>query len=144
MKTFAALFEKIDQTQSTNEKVHYLTEYFKQVPSKDGAWALFFLSGQRLKRLISAKALFECCIETTSLPQWLVEESYEAVGDTAETIALLLRAAPEKKSIKLSLSEWMENRILPLRQLSFEDQKKKLRNIGLSSMQVKGLYLIKS
>lgn len=123
MEKFASLFDKIDQTFSTNEKVQFMREYFEQVPSEDAAWALFFLSGQRIKRLISSKSLFEFCLEATKLPSWIVEESYEAVGDTAETIALLLKPTEEKEIAGLSLSEWMEQRILPLRNRTYEEQK---------------------
>ncbi len=47
------------------------------------------------------------------LPQWLFDESYDAVGDLAETIALLLPPATE--SHDLGLAVWIEQRLLPLR-----------------------------
>lgn len=42
MKNFSLLFEQIDQTQSTNEKVSYIQKYFADSSPADGAWALFF------------------------------------------------------------------------------------------------------
>jgi len=127
MKKFAALFDKIDQTQSTNEKVHYIKEYFIEASASDGAWALFFLSGHRLKRLISGRTMLEWCQQVLQLPDWLIEEAYEAVGDTAETISLLLRPSIKLEKIpQLSLSGWMQERILPLRQYSDEIQKTKI------------------
>lgn len=125
MKKFAELFSLIDQTQSTNEKVNFIRDYFKVVPSADGAWALFFLCGHRLKRLISSKNLMEWCMEETSLPLWLVEECSHSVGDTAETIALLLshKQAQKTSSQEMTLAEWMEKKILPLRGLSLDEQK---------------------
>ena len=47
------------------------------------------------------------------IPDWLFEESYHAVGDLAETIALLL-PAPLAAS-DLPLSYWVEERLLTLR-----------------------------
>src|ERR1700761_4304715 len=109
MEAFTALFYQIDQTQSTNEKVEYLQTYFEAAQPEDAAWALFFLSGRKLKRLLSSKVLFELCHEVTHLPAWLIEESYEVAGDTAETIALLLRNTSDTKDReKLSLAGWVE------------------------------------
>lgn len=127
MRQFALLFEQIDQTQSTNEKVARLSDYFSQASSADAAWALFFLSGHRLKRLITGRMLFEWCYEKIHLPPWLVDESYGSVGDTAETIALLLPHR-EENSVQntLSLSEWMEQRILPLKELSADEMRTKI------------------
>jgi DNA ligase-1 len=126
MEKFAALFDKIDQTQSTNEKVFYLKEYFEEVSAADGAWALFFLSGNRLKRLISSRDLFNWCLELTKIPEWLAAEAYGAVGDTAETVALLLPNTPQSHVKKWSLAEWIEQRILPLRKATEEEKKQKI------------------
>jgi DNA ligase-1 len=52
------------------------------------------------------------------LPDWLFEESYQAVGDLAETIAHVLPPAPRTHA--LSLAQWMEQRLLPLAVLTPE------------------------
>ena len=57
MIEFARLFERIDQTTSTNAKVDAMAEYFASAPPDDAAWAVFFLTGRRLKRLIPFPAL---------------------------------------------------------------------------------------
>ncbi|MBS0649179.1 MAG: ATP-dependent DNA ligase [Verrucomicrobia bacterium] len=126
MENFTKLYEQLDQTQSTNEKVEALQAYFETVSAVDGAWALFLLSGHKLKRVVSSKVLFELCAEVTHLPPWLIEECYEMAGDTAETVALLVGDLKEKTE-ELSLAEWVEERILSLRQLSLEQQKNKIR-----------------
>lgn len=123
MKRFAELFEQIDQTQSTNEKVLYIRNYFASATDADAAWALFFLSGQRLKRLISSSLLLEWCCESSSTPLWLMEESYASVGDIAETIALLLPYKEEESNNPYALDEWMEKLIKPLQGLKPEAQK---------------------
>jgi DNA ligase 1 len=59
--------------------------------------------------------------EEAQVPDWLFQESYDAVGDVAETIALLL-PTPERSSDS-PLSYWIEQRLLPLRTKSEEDQR---------------------
>lgn len=127
MKKFADLFDKIDQTKSTKEKVEYIKDYFLNVSPDDAAWALYFLCGNKLKRLIGPSKLFEWSIEAAHLPSWLVYESYAVVGDLAETAALLLQQKEEESNVKkISLSEWINNRILPLQNLVYEEQKEKI------------------
>ena len=59
--------------------------------------------------------------EEAGVPAWLFQESYDAVGDVAETIALLL--PPPAHSSDLPLSDWIENRLLPLRGQTEETQR---------------------
>src|ERR671916_2941986 len=113
MKRFASLYAAIDQTTATNEKVAALVEYFRDAPPADAAWAVHFLSGRRPKRLVASRKLAAWASSEAGLPEWLFEESYEAVGDLAETITLIL---PETgASSDLPLSYWVEQRLLPLR-----------------------------
>jgi DNA ligase-like protein len=56
---FARLFERLDQTTSTKLKVDAMAEYFTSTPPEDAAWAVFFLTGRRLKRLISGLTIAE-------------------------------------------------------------------------------------
>src|SRR5688572_15971033 len=90
MKRFAELYDALDRTTSTNAKVAALVTYLGEAPPADAAWALFFLTGRRLKRHLPTRLMHEWTLELTGLPPWTVEESYAAVGDFAETIALLL------------------------------------------------------
>lgn len=126
MKRFVALFEQIDRTQSTNEKVQCIKNYFTSCSDEDGAWALFFLCGHRIKRLVSSRVLLEWCSEVMDFPTWLVEECYSAVGDTAETISLLLPRKEEGALHKHSLHEWMETIIKPLQIAGLEEKKNKI------------------
>lgn len=141
MKNFAQLFDQLDQTQSTNEKVHFLEEYFKNSAPHDSIWALFFLSGHRLKRFVSSSLLMEWCMEITHIPNWLVEESYAAVGDTAETVALLLHGTfTPLQQFDVSLSSLMETIILPLVNQSKEEQKHTVINLW-TQLNPKELFL---
>ncbi|HSJ75589.1 MAG TPA: ATP-dependent DNA ligase, partial [Gemmatimonadales bacterium] len=113
MREFARLFTAIDETNATSEKVAALVEYFRTAPPQDAAWAVHFLSGRRPKRLVGSRKLATWASSESGLPQWLFEESYQAVGDLAETITLIL---PDTgRSSELPLSYWVEQRLLPLR-----------------------------
>jgi DNA ligase 1 len=150
MKRFAALYSRIDGTTSTNAKVAAIVEYLTVAPAADSAWALFFLTGRRITRLLPTRLLHEWTLELTGLPEWLVRESYSTTGDFAEAIALLLDRRlqpldpealrrtvvpaglpfddPEPSTIDtrvadVSLAEWLDHRILPLRSLDDEERR---------------------
>jgi len=122
MKAFSELYQTLDQTTSTNAKVAAMSAYFEEAPARDAAWAVYFLSGRRLKRLVGAARLREWLIDMSDLPAWLVEETYSSVGDLAETIALLL-ARPSDDLESLSLADWVEQRLLPLRGIDADAQR---------------------
>jgi DNA ligase 1 len=148
VKRFADLYDAIDRTTSTNAKVAALVSYLSAAPPADAAWALFFLTGRRLKRLLPSKLLHDWTLEATGLPEWIVEASYAEAGDYAEAIALLVSPRPRRDvpvrrrtaagqsslfdepspdtdhtNVDLTLAEWMENRILPLRDVDDEERR---------------------
>jgi DNA ligase-1 len=117
VRQFAALYDEIDTTTSTNLKVAAMTRYFRSAPSADAAWAAYILSGRRLKRFIGPALLRKWLVEASGMPEWLVEESYSSVGDMAETIALLMETDESQKvATDVPLSEWIDERLLPLRE----------------------------
>jgi DNA ligase-1 len=126
VRQFAALYDAIDRTTSTNAKVAAMVEYFLAAPRADAAWAVFFLTGRRLKRLVSYIAIRDWTLAATGLEGWLLEESYSVVGDGAETAALVLDQLPPAPGEPLSLSRWVEQRILPLRTLDPDAQQKRV------------------
>src|SRR6187397_1157567 len=114
MRRFSALFDEIDSTTSTNAKVAAMARYFGEAPPADAAWAVFFLTGRRLKRLVSYPAIHQWTLMATGLDTWLLEECYSVVGDGAETVALVLDQVAVETTEDLPLAEWVEGRILPL------------------------------
>ena len=126
MKAFSELYRALDETTRTNEKVAAMAAYFRDAAPEDAAWAVFFLSGRRMKRLVRSADFWTWAIEESGLPPWLFEESYHVVGDLAETIALLLPesdAAPERP-----LHEWVEEELLRMRGLTPEGQREVMLN----------------
>src|SRR5215207_5656353 len=99
--------------------------YFGSAPPSDAAWAVHFLSGRRPKRLVGGRKLYMWAAEIAGIPDWLFEESYHAVGDLAETIAMVL-PAPTRAS-PLPLHEWVEQTLMPLRGADERDQRETLR-----------------
>ncbi|HET7698848.1 MAG TPA: ATP-dependent DNA ligase [Vicinamibacterales bacterium] len=115
MNQFAFLYESLDRTTSTNAKVAALVEYFRAAPPADAAWAVFFLTGRRLKRVVPSAGLREWSQEVTGIPDWLMGECYSAAGDFGELVALALDAVPPgPPEPDLPLATWVEERLLPL------------------------------
>jgi len=120
MQTFAELIERLDVSRGNNAKVGALVDFFSQCPGRDAAWALQVLLGGSRRRLISGRRLRQICLEQSPLPDWLFDDCYSNVGDSAETIALLwqqvsagddARCANASKAESLSsqpLHQWME------------------------------------
>jgi len=124
VRAFAELYDEIDTTTSTNLKVAAMTQYFRTAPPGDAAWAAYILSGRRLKRFIGPALLHRWLVEAAELPEWLVDESYSSVGDMAETIALLMETAEgARAATDVPLAEWIDHRLLPLRDEADEQQR---------------------
>jgi DNA ligase 1 len=123
MRRFSELYEILDGTTRTNAKIEAMADYFGAVPDEDAAWAVFFLTGQRLKRLISGRTLREWVLRYTGLPEWLLADAHAAVGDSAETVTLLIQPGEQSDPAEaVPLHRWLEERILPLRELPEERQ----------------------
>ena len=122
MKDFARLYEELDGTTKTTGKVSALKRYFEKATPADAAWAVYFLSGQKVKRLIQTRKLCTWAGEAAGIPDWLFNESYEAVGDLAETIALIL--PPSSGTDNIPLHTWVEERLLPLRDAAEEEKRR--------------------
>ncbi|MDR7094524.1 ATP-dependent DNA ligase [Hydrogenophaga laconesensis] len=120
MKRFAALYDELDATTATNAKVAALRRYLAEADDADAAWAVYFLSGGKPRQLIRTAQLRAQAIASSGLPEWLFDASYQAVGDLAETIALVLPLPQDSTGMQTRLSIWMEERLLPLRGQSDE------------------------
>lgn len=124
MQAFTDLYFALDSTTRTAEKVRALEGYFAAADPHDAVWALYFLTGRRVKRAINTRLLREWVAAEANLPLWLVEESYDAVGDLAETLALLL---PQPTAAGVwSLHEIVEERLARLPTLSSQRQRELL------------------
>ncbi|KND58609.1 ATP-dependent DNA ligase LigC [Candidatus Burkholderia verschuerenii] len=113
MKRFAALYTALDATTSTNEKLEALIAYFSAAEPEDAAWASYFLAGGKPRQSVPTRLMIGFARDHSGLPEWLFEESYQAVSDLAETIAHVL--PPATRESELGLAQWIEERVLTLR-----------------------------
>ena len=113
MKEFAALFSALDSTTSTKKKTDALLTYFQRAQPADAAWALYFLAGGKPRQTVPTALLRTAAREMAGIPEWLFDESYDVVGDLAETIAHVL--PPARETLELPLHVWIEERLLALR-----------------------------
>ena len=117
MRRFAALYSELDARSGTGARVEALAAYFASAAPEDAAWALHVLLGKQGRRLITGRRLRQICLEGSALPEWLFDDCYAHVGDSAETIALLWRqVAPDTPETPAApdapLHQWMEQ-LLP-------------------------------
>ncbi|MES1923869.1 ATP-dependent DNA ligase [Salinisphaera sp. T31B1] len=129
MRLFTELYTRLDATTATNDKIAAMRDYFEAAPAADAAWAVSFLCGRRIKRLIPGVRLREWVGQAIDMPGWLVEECYSAVGDSAETMTLLLDELDnDDTGLDVPLHVWVEQRILPLKSASEAQQKQCLHD----------------
>ena len=124
MRRFVALYLALDATTKTGAKEQALERYFREAPPADVAWATYFLTGRKLKRLVASRDLRDAAREASAIPDWLFDASYEAVGDLAETIALLL--PPPTAADDRPLAAWIEEELAPLAGLPSEAVRRRL------------------
>ena len=117
MKRFAQLYRELDQSTATLDKRAALIRYFNEAPPRDAAWALYLLSGGKVasarKKIANTRELREWIGAESGLPDWLVDDSYDQVGDLGETLALLLDD-PAEAAPDIALADWIEQRLLPV------------------------------
>lgn len=107
MKQFAVLFEKVENTNSTNKKVEAIVDYFREASDSDKVWTIAIFSHKRPKRGITTTQLREWAAEYAAIPLWLFEETYHIVGDLAETITKVI-PKEQDSSDNNSLTDWIE------------------------------------
>lgn len=115
MRLFAQLYAELDARTATLEKVAALRRYLAAAPPADAAWAVYFLAGGKPRQSVPGALMRATACQLAGIPDWLFEESYQAVGDLAETIALVLPPPASHEGEEVGLAEWVETRLLPLR-----------------------------
>jgi DNA ligase-1 len=124
MRRFAQLYQALDASTATNDKLQALRDYFAVAPAADAAWATWFLAGGKPRQAVPTALLRGTACRLAGVDDWLFEACYQAVGDLAETIAHVL--PPGGGASDASLSHWVEDRLLPLRGLAPEEQSARL------------------
>ncbi|MEM8769972.1 MAG: ATP-dependent DNA ligase, partial [Pseudomonadota bacterium] len=97
MRRFAELYEALDASNSTKAKTTAMVAYFAEAPAEDAAWAVFFLCGDRLRSPVKSRDMNAWAATHAGVTDWMFDACYDAVGDKAETIALLVDAVPNRR-----------------------------------------------
>jgi DNA ligase 1 len=142
MRRFAALFQALDASTATNDKVAALVAYFSAVAPTapaDAAWAVYFLAGGKPRQVLPTARLREVACQRAGVDDWLFDACYQAVGDLAETIALVM--PPGARLSDQSLSVWMEERLLPMRDLEAGEQMAHI-NAAFDDLDAAGRFLL--
>jgi len=113
MKRFADLFRELDQSTATGDKRSAMVNYFRDAPPADAAWAMALLSGGKLAKIANTRELREWIVQESGQPDWLVEDSYDHVGDLGETLTLLMDE-PAGNVSERTLVQWIEEVLLPV------------------------------
>jgi DNA ligase-1 len=139
MQRFAALFQALDSSTATSDKVAALVDYFQQAPPADAAWAVYFLAGGKPRQVVPTALLREIACQRAGIDDWLFEASYQAVGDLAETIAHVMPPCAARSDEGLAL--WVQERLLPLRGLPAAEQAERL-NAAFDQLDAAGRFLL--
>jgi DNA ligase-1 len=121
MSSFVSMYERLDRTMSTAEKQRVLAAWFGAAGDADLAWAVWVLSGRRVRRAVSGARLRDWAADHTGLPAWLIASCYHTVGDLSETLANL--CAQGQGRVDVGLADFMERDIVPMEQRSDDEQR---------------------
>lgn len=124
MNDFAALYAALDATTSTQARLRALQGYFAQADAADAAWAVYLLAGGKPRQAVPTREFKALAREVAGLPAWLFDECHQAVGDLAETVALLL--PPPVQPVQQPLAAWMAE-VRALRGLPPEERAARLK-----------------
>jgi DNA ligase-1 len=126
MRRFAQLYQALDASTATSDKLAALQAYFAEAPAADAAWAVYFLAGGKPRQVVPTALMRQTACTLAGIDDWLFEACYQAVGDLAETIAHVL-PPPTAIGDEQGLAHWVEQRLLPLRGQPPEAQAEALR-----------------
>jgi DNA ligase-1 len=119
---WSKLFEEIDASNKTNDKVAALLNYLNAAPSEDKLWLIALFTGRKPKKPLNATEMRTWSALAVGIDTWLFEECYGVVGDIAETIALLFANKNTGETLQLSLTQVMQEMIM-LAGLSADDKR---------------------
>lgn len=122
MKAFAALFEALDQTNKTLEKINLLANYLLQAINQDRLWATAIFTGRKPPRIANSTQLRNWAARAANLPYWLVEATWHTVGDLGETLAGILPEPEPHQDSSDSLAATIQ-KIIEIHQLESETEK---------------------
>lgn len=122
MKAFTALFEALDQTNKTQEKVQLLADYLRHATDEDRLWTIALFTGRKPPRIANTTQLRNWAARAAGLPHWLVDATWHTVGDLGETLAGILPEPDEYLQHPDSLAATIQ-KVVEIHQLNSEEEK---------------------
>ncbi|MBE8714960.1 ATP-dependent DNA ligase [Sphingobacterium hungaricum] len=120
MRDFVKLFEEIDGTTKTNQKIQAIVDYLQVAREEDKVFAIAVLTGNKPSRPAKTTDLRLWASELANIPLWLFEESYYIVGDLAESLSLILPKTSAEADYSL---EQIITEVVRLKKVTVEEQK---------------------
>ena len=74
MQAFADLYEALDASTATSDKVAAMVRYFEQAGADDAAWAVYFLAGGKPRQLVPTAVLRATACRLAAVDDWLFDE----------------------------------------------------------------------
>ncbi len=105
MKRFVQLYQELDSTSGTNDKLDALVRYFSESTDEDKVWCIGLLTGKRPTRPVKTSLMKIWAAELAGIPEWLFDESYYVTGDLGEVLSLLITSEGTSDSKPLNI--WM-------------------------------------
>jgi|GEM_PF-6025747 len=90
MKAFAALYYRLSNHTTSDEKRILITQFLEQSSSEENMWAVHFLRNGPFKRLFSTKQLAELALLQVDFSSAIFEQCLDMTSDVMETISLML------------------------------------------------------
>ena len=101
MKLFSQLIINCIHEPKTLKKIQLIERYLQDETKKNIPIAFHLLIGEHFGRFCSGTLLRQWCSQLLNYPQWLIDESYQHLGDNSETIALCFSNKSTSKTIPL-------------------------------------------
>lgn len=89
MHSFSRLCLHLSQA-AANQKERILSDYVKSIDEESLAHTFHLLLENRPERCITSATLRQWVLEESGIPEWLLEESIEMIGDPAAALAMVI------------------------------------------------------
>ncbi len=140
MHQFVSLIRDLDQALGNLEKKDLIKDYLCNALGQDDpgetticsktddewrsiSWAIYFLSGEKLHGIFSTNLLKKYVLKKTNMAKWLFDQSYDSVGDLAETIAHLVC---EKRDVREGQTHSLNKKIRSFTEIKNQDDDQKI------------------
>ncbi|WP_051670153.1 cisplatin damage response ATP-dependent DNA ligase [Bryobacter aggregatus] len=110
MDRMAEVLDRVANTSSRNRKVNALATWLRELDDEDLGRATLFLAGGR-KLSIGGSLLREAALAVANIDLELFRVCHRAVGDTSETISLLLYGKTKEEPLSLAEAEVIYTRL---------------------------------